>query len=243
MTSCVAVLAGQGFLGANLTVVNTAGPNKSQAVALRNSADYSTFYSCSFEGYQDTLYIHTHRQFYRDCDIYGTIDYIFGNGSAVLQNCNIYVRKPLTGQFTVITTHGRTDRNQNTGISIQNCNILPTPDLATSNARALEGRETKTYLGRPWRDYCRVIFMECFMDEFIDPAGWHRWNDSDFGTRNSYLAEFDNWGGGSYTTKRVTWPAFHLINAVEAQDFTVSRFINGDLWLPQTRVPYTAGLV
>ncbi|XP_062104621.1 probable pectinesterase/pectinesterase inhibitor 20 [Humulus lupulus] len=246
MTSCgvgVAVVAGQGFVGMNLTIVNTAGPHKFQAVALRNSADQSTFYSCSIEGYQDTLYIHTHRQFYRDCDIYGTIDYIFGNGSAVLQNCNIYVRKPLTGHSTIITAHGRTDPNQNTGFSIHNCNVLPTPDLAASNARARRGRKTKTFLGRPWRDYCRVIFMQSYMDEFVDSVGWHRWDRSNFGLRDSYMAEFDNWGAGSHTTKRAKWLAVHLINATEAQHFTVSSFINGDLWLPKTGVPYTGGLV
>lgn len=135
----------------NKTFRNTAGPTKHQAVAVRNGADKSTFYSCSFEGYQDTLYAHSLRQFYRDCDIYGTIDFIFGNAAVVFQNCNMYPRRPLDNQLNAITAQGRTDPNQNTGISIHNCTIKAADDLANSiNA-------TQTYLGRPWKEYSRMF--------------------------------------------------------------------------------------
>ncbi|KAL7205311.1 hypothetical protein ACSBR2_018288 [Camellia fascicularis] len=121
---------------------NIAGAIKQQAVALRNDADLSTFYKCSFEGYQDTLYTHSLRQFYRECNIYGTVDFIFGNVAVVFQNCNVYPRLPILGQFNTITAQGRTDINQNTGTLIQNCTITTTPDLAANNGM------TQTYLGR-----------------------------------------------------------------------------------------------
>ncbi|XVF80610.1 hypothetical protein PTKIN_Ptkin15bG0087400 [Pterospermum kingtungense] len=91
------------FVAVNITFQNTAGAIKHQAVAVRNGADLSAFYSCSFEGYQDTLYTHSLRQFYRECDIYGTVDFIFGNAAVVFQNCNIYPRMPMSGQFNAIT--------------------------------------------------------------------------------------------------------------------------------------------
>uniref|UniRef100_A0A803QLR5 Pectinesterase n=1 Tax=Cannabis sativa TaxID=3483 RepID=A0A803QLR5_CANSA len=232
-----------GFMGANLSVVNAAGLHKEQAVALRNTADHSTFYSCSFEGYQDTLYIHSHRQFYRDCDIYGTVDFIFGNATAIIQNSNIYVRKPLLGQSAVITAHGRTHPTQQSGISIHNSNILPTTDLTTSNARLERRRRTKAFLGRPWRDCARVVYMQSYMDGVIDSAGWHRWDQTDFGLNDAYMGEYNNWGPGSHTEKRPKWSAFHILNTTDAQDFTVSNFIDGDSWLPQTGVPYTGGLI
>ncbi|XP_019054364.1 PREDICTED: probable pectinesterase/pectinesterase inhibitor 41 [Nelumbo nucifera] len=116
-----AAVVGQGFVAINIKVRNTAGAIKHQAVAVRNGADMSTFYSCSFEGYQDTLYTHSLRQFYRECDIYGTVDFIFGNAAAVFQDCNIYARLPMQGQFNVLTAQGRTDPNLNTGIPIHNC--------------------------------------------------------------------------------------------------------------------------
>lgn len=70
-------VVGDRFVAVDVTFRNTAGPEKHQAVAVRNNADGSTFYRCSFEGYQDTLYVHSLRQFYRECDIYGMIYHIF----------------------------------------------------------------------------------------------------------------------------------------------------------------------
>jgi len=226
---------GQGFVAVNITFRNTAGAIKHQAVAVRSGADMSTFYKCSFEGYQDTLYTHSLRQFYRDCDIYGTIDYIFGNAAVVLQNCNIYSRLPLDSQFNTLTAQGRTDPNQNTGTSIQNCTIKAAKDLASSNS------STKTYLVRPWKEYSTTVIMQSFIDSLIDPAGWSAWS-GDFALSTLYYAEFNNTGPGSNTTNRVQWPGYHVISGTEAANFTVSSFIAGSFWLPGTGVPYVGGL-
>ncbi|KAF3447229.1 hypothetical protein FNV43_RR12409 [Rhamnella rubrinervis] len=230
--SATFAVTAQGFLAVNITFRNTAGPNKGQAVALRSGADLSTFYKCSFEGYQDTLYTHSQRQFYRECDIYGTVDFIFGNAAVVFQNCNIYPRLPLQGQSDPITAQGRTDPNQNTGTSIHNCTIKAAQNLGT----------TKTYLGRPWKEYSRVVYMQTFMDNLVDPAGWSAWS-GDFALSTLYYAEYKNTGPGSNTSARVTWPGYHVINATGAANFTVSNFLLGNNWLPQTGVPYTSGLI
>ncbi|KAG8389512.1 hypothetical protein BUALT_Bualt02G0237100 [Buddleja alternifolia] len=224
------------FVAVNITFRNTAGPIKHQAVAVRNGADLSIFYSCSFEAYQDTLYVHSLRQFYRECDIYGTVDFIFGNAASHFQNCNMYPRLPMSNQFNAITAQGRTDPNQNTGISIHNCTIRAADDLANSNITI------RTYLGRPWKEYSRTVYMQSFMDSLIIPAGWSIWS-GDFALNTSYYAEFNNSGPGSNTTQRVTWPGFHVINATDAANFTVSAFLLGDDWIPQTGVPYTGGLM
>ncbi|XP_052180614.1 pectinesterase-like [Diospyros lotus] len=234
--SATFAVVGQGFVGLNLTIRNTAGAEKHQAVALRSDADLSAFYQCSFEGYQDTLYTHSLRQFYRECDVYGTVDFIFGNAAVVLQKCNLYPRLPLQGQFNTITAQGRTDINQNTGISIHNCSITAAPDLASSNGT------TQTFLGRPWKQYSRTVYMQSFMDSLIDPAGWAAWS-GDFALDTLYYAEYDNMGPGSDTSNRVDWPGYHVINSTDAANFTVSNFISGDDWLPATGVPYTATLL
>lgn len=234
--STSSAVVGLGFVAVNITFQNTAGAIKHQAVAVRNGADLSTFYSCSFEAYQDTLYTHSLRQFYRECDIYGTVDFIFGNAAAVFQNCNIYPRLPMLNQFNAITAQGRTDINQNTGISIQNCTIRPADDLATSNST------TNTYLGRPWKEYSRTIYMQSYMGGFIHPSGWHDWS-GDFALNTSYYAEFNNTGPGSNTTGRVTWPAIQFLNASDAANFTLSNFLAGDDWLPVTGVPYFNSLL
>lgn len=215
-----------------MTFQNTAGAAKFQAVALRNGADLSAFYSCRFEGYQDTLYTHSLRQFYRDCEIYGTIDYIFGNAVVVLQNCKIYLRKPMSNQYNVITAQGRTDPNQNTGISIHKCSILAAEDLGS----------IKSYLGRPWKEYSRTVVMQSFIDGIIDLAGWSVWS-GEFALSTLYYAEFDNRGFGSDTSNRVKWDGFHVIGGTDAANFTVSRFVQGGVWLPGTGVPYVGGLM
>ncbi|KDP23441.1 hypothetical protein JCGZ_23274 [Jatropha curcas] len=234
--SATFAVVGQGFVAVNITFRNTAGAIKHQAVAVRNGADMSAFYRCSFEGYQDTLYAHSLRQFYRDCEIYGTIDYIFGNAAVVFQNCKISSRLPLNFQYNTITAQGRTDPNQNTGISIQNCSIKAAKDLATSNVTI------RTYLGRPWKEYSRTIFMESYIASLIDPTGWAPWS-GDFALSTLYYAEFNNSGVGSKTANRVTWSGYHLINATEAANFTVSNFTQGDVWLPATGISFTGGLL
>ncbi|RXI10035.1 hypothetical protein DVH24_028467 [Malus domestica] len=116
---------GRGFIARDIGFRNTAGPAKHQAVALMSTADQSVFYRCHIDAFQDTLYAHSNRQFYRECNIYGTVDFIFGNSAVVLQNCNIMPKVPMPGQQNTITAQGKIDPNQNTGISIHNCSILP----------------------------------------------------------------------------------------------------------------------
>ncbi|KAK1322540.1 putative pectinesterase/pectinesterase inhibitor 34 [Acorus calamus] len=120
---------GLGFIARDITFENSAGPWKHQAVALRVGADHAVVYRCNIIGYQDTLYVHSQRQFFRECDIYGTVDFIFGNAAVVIQNCTLFARKPLPQQKNTITAQNRKDVNQNTGISIHASRIFATQDL------------------------------------------------------------------------------------------------------------------
>ncbi|KAL9338346.1 hypothetical protein Peur_070115 [Populus x canadensis] len=223
---------GHGFIARDITFQNTAGPQNHQAVALRSSSDYSVFYRCGFEGYQDTLYVHSKRQFYRECSIYGTIDFIFGDAAVVLQNCMIYVRRPIGSQNNVITAQGRSCPYTNTGIVIHNSQVFAAEDLGSS----------KTYLGRPWRKYSRTVFLSTYLDSLVDPAGWLEWNGS-FALNTLYYGEYKNTGPGASTSGRVKWPGYKVItSAEEASEFTVANFIGGRSWLPATGVQFAAGL-
>ena len=83
------------------------------------ASDRSVLYRCSIAGYQDTLYVLSLRQFYRECDIYGTVDFIFGNAAAVFQSCGLYLRRPRGGgAYNVILANGQSDPGQNTGFSV-----------------------------------------------------------------------------------------------------------------------------
>ncbi|XP_020581696.1 probable pectinesterase/pectinesterase inhibitor 34 [Phalaenopsis equestris] len=227
---------GTGFIIKEMTIENSAGPEKHQAVALRVGADRAVVYHCSIIGYQDSLYVHSQRQFFRECDIYGTIDFIFGNAAVVLQKCNIWARKPMAKQKNTITAQNRKDPNQNTGISIHNCKIMAASDLS-----AVRG-SVQTFLGRPWKMYSRVVYMQSFMGDLIDPAGWLEWNGN-FALSTLYYGEYMNEGPGAGVAKRVKWPGFRVITEEEeAGKFTVGKFIYGSSWLPATGVSFIAGL-
>lgn len=232
-SSATFATVGQGFLGKDITFENTAGPEKLQAVALRVGSDLSAFYRCSFKGYQDTLYAHSLRQFYRDCDIYGTVDFIFGNAAAVFQSCNLLARKPIGEQVNCFTAQGRDDPNQNTGISIQKCTVSAAPDLVPVKS------SFQTFLGRPWRNYSRTVYIQSYIDDLVDPAGWVEWS-GDFALTTLYYGEFMNSGPGASTAGRVQWPGYHDMKISDAQNFTVANFISGDAWIQN--VPFDKGL-
>ncbi|XP_062207108.1 pectinesterase-like [Phragmites australis] len=235
--SATLAVAGDGIILQDLRVENTAGPEKHQAVALRVSADRAVVYRCRVDGYQDTLYAHVLRQFYRDCAVSGTVDFVFGNAAAVLQNCALAARRPMRGQKNAVTAQGREDPNQNTGTSIQKCRVVPAPDLAP-----VSGREFPTFLGRPWKAYSRTVYMQSYLDAHVDPKGWLEW-DGEFALKTLFYGEYQNEGPGASTAGRVKWPGYHVItDRSVAMQFTVGQFIQGANWLKGTGVVYNEGL-
>ncbi|KAF2304991.1 hypothetical protein GH714_000939 [Hevea brasiliensis] len=227
---------GDGFIAQDIRFVNTAGPQKHQAVALRVNADQSVINRCRIDAYQDTLYTHSNRQFYRDCFISGTVDFIFGNAGVVFQKCKIVARKPMSGQKNMVTAQGRTDPNQNTGTSIQKCDIKASSDLEPVKD------SVQSYLGRPWKKYSRTVVMQSKIGDHIDPSGWSPW-DGDFALKTLYYGEYMNKGPGAGTSERVKWPGYHVItSAAEAKKFTVAELIQGGKWLKSTGVDFIEGL-
>ncbi|WJX36814.1 pectinesterase [Trifolium repens] len=227
---------GRGFIARDISFKNTAGPEKHQAVALRSDSDLSVFYRCGIFGYQDSLYPHSMRQFYRECRIAGTVDFIFGDATAVFQNCQILAKKGSPEQKNTITAQGRKDPNQPTGFSFQFCNISADSDLLPSVGTI------QTYLGRPWKTYSRTIFMQSYFSNIISPEGWLEMNGK-FALDTLTYGEYMNTGPGAGVASRVKWPGYRVLNdSREAGKFTVAQFIEGNLWLPSTGVAYTAGL-
>lgn len=223
------------FFAKNIGFENTAGAIGYQAVALLVMSDFSVFYNCTMDGYQDTLYVHTKRQFYRNCNISGTIDFVFGDAAAVFQNCNFLLRKPLDNQQNIIVAHNRGDERQATGIIIQNSTIEAHVEYAPFKAKY------PSYLARPWAAYARTIIMESFIDDSIVAEGWTKW-DGNFGLDTCFFAEFNNHGPGANTFGRVNWKGIKTITSNEALEFSPSRFILGDTWVKRINVPYFSGL-
>ena len=234
LTSSLTV-EGDNFVAKDIGIENTAGPQGGQAVALRVSADRVVIFNCQIDGYQDTLYAHAHRQFYRDSTISGTVDFIFGDSITVFQNCNIVVRKPMGGQGCMVTAQGRSDVREPTAIVLHNCRIIGEPAyIPVKNIN-------KAYLGRPWKEYARTIVMRTTISDVIDPAGWSAWN-GDFALKTLFYAEYENSGPGSNQAQRVKWPGIQRITRPQALGFAPGRFMSGDSWIPQTGVPYLPNL-
>ncbi|KAE8728816.1 Pectinesterase/pectinesterase inhibitor 18 [Hibiscus syriacus] len=106
----------------------------------------------------------------------------------VLQNCKLVARKPMDKQSNMVTAQGRIDSSQNTGTSIQSCNI------ASSDLQPVKG-SIKTYLGRPWKEYSRTVIIQSFIDNHIDPS-WRSVCSGDFALK-TYYGEYMNKGAGA----------------------------------------------
>lgn len=214
---------------------NTAGPEKHQAVAMRAKGDRAIFLNCRFEGYQDTLYAQTHRQFYRSCVIAGTVDFIFGDAAAVFQNCLIVVRKPLDNQQNIVTAQGRYDRHEETGIVLQNCRIRADDKLVPVKSKI------KSYLGRPWKEFSRTVIMESEIGDLIHPDGWLPW-EGDFALKTLYYAEYNNTGPGARLNARVNWVGYKKnFKRADAEKFAVGTFLENE-WIKAASVPVHVGL-
>ncbi|KAL0918530.1 hypothetical protein M5K25_010542 [Dendrobium thyrsiflorum] len=226
------VVMGEGFIARDMGFENTAGAAKHQAVALLVQADRSVFYRCQMDAYQDTLYVHTLRQFYRDCTISGTIDFIFGDAKAIFQNCQIFVRKPLENQQNIVTAQGRKSRQSATAIILHNCTITADPSFPPAFHA-----KNPTYLGRPWKEFSRTFVIQSFLDTLVHPNGWLPWL-GDFGLRTCFYTEVENRGPGADKSMRVKWKGVKNISYAHAQKFTVEHFLWGNDWLPSTQVPF-----
>ncbi|KAL6222124.1 hypothetical protein ACLB2K_005516 [Fragaria x ananassa] len=231
------VALGEGLIAKSMGFRNSAGRDKRQAVAARVLADRAVFLNCRFEGYQSTLFVQAHRQFYKSSVVSGTIDFIFGDAAAIFQNCLIYIRKPQENHSNTVTAQGRTDKRETTGIVLHKCQILPDKEFES------EKSQFKSYLGRPWKEYSRTIVMESTIEDVIDQQGWYEM-DGDFGKKTLYYGEYNNNGDSSKTDNRVTWPGFKVLNKDEAMQFTVGPFLKGNAWLKNNNgVPVRFGLL
>lgn len=228
--ACNAANEALGFIARGMTFRNTAGPEGHQAVAFRSVGDKTTLFDCSFEGSQDTLYYQNMRQFYKNCRIYGTVDFIFGKGDCVIQDSEIIVRKPMPNQINTVTADGREIERGSNGLVIHHCKIIP--DQYLSPVRF----EIPTFLGRPWKHEALTVIMQSEIGDFIKPEGYKIW-DGENNHKTCEMYEFGNKGPGAKTNGRSKeFSRFKVLSSAEATRYTVANFLGSD-WLPQTGVP------
>ncbi|WCJ31605.1 Plant invertase/pectin methylesterase inhibitor superfamily [Euphorbia peplus] len=224
-------VVGDGFMASGLTFQNTAGIPTRQAVAFRSDSDFSFIENCEFIGNQDTLYVHSLRQYYKSCRIEGNVDFIFGNAAAVFHDCKMIVsprqENPENGETNVVTAQGRTDPAMSTGFVFENCSINGTEEymrLYNSNPSVHQN-----YLGRPWKEFSRVVYINSKFEALLSPEGWMPWN-GDFALATLYYGEFHNSGPGSDLSMRVNWS--NLIPPQHLSTYSLQNFVQGDDWIP-----------
>lgn len=232
----VAANEAPGFIARGMTFRNEAGAEGHQAVAFRSVGDKTALFDCSFEANQDTLYYQNSRQFYRNCRIYGTIDFIFGKGDCVIQDSEIIVRRPLPNQFNTITADGREISDGSNGLVIHHCNIIPDEYLWAQRV------ETQTFLGRPWKKDAITVVMQSSLGDFIRPEGYKTWDGTD-NHKTCQMLEFANKGPGANTARRSRdFSRFKVLTPKDAAAYTVATFLAGADWLPHLGVPVQMGL-
>ncbi len=201
-----------GFEAENMTFENSAG-NVGQAVAVFVAADQVAFRHCRFLGNQDTLYTwgKSSRQYYEECYIEGTVDFIFGSSTCVFDRCEIRAKR--SGGYL---TAASTPEGQTYGYVFLNCKL--TSDEGVKDV----------YLGRPWRPYAKTVFIGCEMGSHIKPEGWNNWGKPE-AEKTTFYAEFGT--NGSDTNNRAAWS--HQLTKKEAQSFILKDILAArDGWNP-----------
>ena len=214
-TSTSTRIVANDFTAINITFANSAGP-VGQAVAMLVDGDRARFINCRFLGCQDTLYPKREgtRQYYQNCYIEGTVDFIFGWATAYFQQCHI--RSKLQGGYY---TAASTPQGQAHGFVFNECTLDG------------ESPEASVYLGRPWRDYAQTVFLNCTMSNVVKPEGWHNW-DKVHAEKTAFYAEYGSKGAGAIASKRVAWSK--QLTEIEAQKYTIGKVLAGkDNWNPQ----------
>ncbi len=205
-------VGGHDFYAENLTFENSFGKG-SQAVAVLSEADRIVFKNCRFFGWQDTLYAKNGRQYFENCYIEGAVDFIFGQATAVFDNCEIHSKGD-----GFIAAPMRFAADEASGFVFDNCKLTG------------ENTDKGVFLARPWRDFGRTVFLNTKMDAFIRPEGWNNWLPTR--EKTAYFAEYNSSGAGAKPENRVKWS--HQLTKDEAKQFSAENFLKGfDDWNPK----------
>ncbi|MFV0540954.1 MAG: pectinesterase family protein [Aestuariibaculum sp.] len=185
--SATVLVEGNDFIAKNLTIKNTSGA-VGQAIALSVNADRCYFENCDVLGYQDTLYTSGEgfKQYFKDCFIEGTTDFIFGEATVLFETCKI------NSKSNSYITAASTPKHQQFGYVFIDCKL--TSDRGVTNV----------YLGRPWRKHAKTVFINCEMGKQIKPEAWHNWNNKEAESLTFY-AEYNCEGEGYIPESRVPW--------------------------------------
>lgn len=219
-TSTIFVYA-EDFLAEDLTFENSAGEGKDigQACAITVDADRAAFIRCRFVGNQDTVYTFGkwQKQYFKDCWIEGTTDFIFGASTAFFDGCTILSKKDS------YITAASTPEGARFGYVFRSCRFIHGPEA------------TKVYLGRPWRNFAKTVLVDCWLDDHILKEGWHNWSKP-YAEKTTFYAESGSSGPGAASRKdRVRWS--HRLREKKTNEYVPSLVLDTGTELDKNGVP------
>ena len=202
------LVQGNDFYAVNLTIENTAG-EVGQAVALAVNADRVLVENCTITGNQDTLYVtgEGFQQYFKNCHIEGTTDFIFGQATVLFQDCTIHSKS------NSFITAASTPKGEPFGFVFKNCNLTAAEEA------------NEVYLGRPWRTYAKTVFIQCSMGDHILPKGWDNWSNKE-AEKEALYAEYECNGPGFNPKERVAWAK--QLTAAEASEYTLENILGNE---------------
>ncbi len=223
------IVLGNDFRATNITFQNTSGDH-GQALALRVDGDRAVFERCRMLGWQDTLMINNARQYFTNCYVEGRVDFIYGSATAVFDSCEI--RSKNGGHVTAANT----PKNHPYGFVFLNCKLTgdPHPWINPQGIAAnvnTNGSLPRADLGRPWRPYASVTYVNCELGDHIKPEGWNNWRNPTNELTARY-AEYNSTGPGANPSQRFKWT--RQLTEEEAKPLTVENILGGsDKWNPK----------
>ncbi len=201
-------LSANDFSAANLTFQNSYGPG-SQAVALLTSGARQQFLNCRFVGYQDTLYVHNGTQYFKDCYVQGSTDFVFGGSTAVFDNCEA---KNVAGGSAV--TAPNTDISVPYGIVFLGGKLTAASGVASSSVG----------LGRPWGADGFTAYLHTAVGAHIVAAGFVAMDGNE--PQNARFHEYESTGAGANASAR----AAYQLTSSQAAAYTLANMFPG--WTP-----------
>jgi len=214
-TSHSFLLVGDDFTAKNITFRNNAGFYAGQAVAVEIKGDKEAFLNCRFIGNQDVLFTESpqSREYYKNCYIEGSTDFIFGSATAYFDQCRIHSKKDSH------VTAASTPEGKPFGYVFYDCELTGDPDVK------------KADLGRPWRAYASVTYIHCYLGQDIKPAGWSNWHDTDR-YKTARYSEYESYGPGADPPARVKWT--HQLTDQQVKKYTLQNVF--PQWNPQKQL-------
>lgn len=145
------------------------------ALALDSGSDRAAFEDVRLVGHQDTLFPNAGRSWFHRSRIEGSVDFIFGAGVAVFEECDVVSRDRSSANNGYVTAPS-TPGAQPVGLLFVRSRLLKETPAVRANSVAL---------GRPWRPFAdrtlvpSAVFVDTWMDDHVGARGWDRMGMTD----------------------------------------------------------------